>query len=81
MSLRLPLPANAAPLLTAEAARAVSLLALQRRERFAVRHPEIDIRAKRERGRLAFYVTEAGTVVAWLDTNAMMDDLEARYPE
>jgi len=69
------------PLLTPEAARAANLLALERRERFSARHPEIDIRAKRERGRLAFYVTEADTVVAWLHPAAMMDDLEARYPE
>jgi hypothetical protein len=70
-----------APLLTPEAARTAVTLALQRRERFAARHPEIDIRAKRERGRLVFYVTEAGSAVAWLDATAMLDDLEARYPE
>jgi hypothetical protein len=70
-----------APLLTPEAARTAMALALKRRERFAARHPEVDIRARRERGRLIFYVTEANTAVAWLDAFAMLDDLESRYPE
>jgi hypothetical protein len=70
-----------APLLTPAAARTAMTLALQRRERFAARHPEIGIRARRERGRLVFYVTEANTAVAWLDVAAMLDDLESRYPE
>jgi hypothetical protein len=69
------------PLPTPEVARARRRLALDRRERFTVKHPEIDIRAKRETGgRLAFYVTEPGLEVAWLDATAMMDDLEKRYP-
>jgi hypothetical protein len=70
-----------APLLTPEAVRATMTLTLQRRERFAARHPEIDIRAKREGGRLVFYVTEANSAVTWFDATAMMDDLEARYPD
>jgi hypothetical protein len=70
-----------APLLTPEAARTTMTLALKRRERLATGHPEIDIRARRERGRLVFYVTEASGDVAWLDATAMLDDLEARYPE
>jgi hypothetical protein len=70
-----------APLLTPEAARTAMTLALQRRERLAARHPEIGIRARRERGRLVFYVTEADSAVAWLDATAMLDDLESRYPE
>jgi hypothetical protein len=69
------------PLLTPEAARTASLLALQRRERFAARRPEIVIRAKRVDGRLVFDVTAADYAVTWLDATAMMDDLEARYPE
>lgn len=69
------------PLLTPEAARAASLLALERRERFAARCPEIVISAKREGVRLVFGVTAADYAVTWLDPTAMMDDLEARYPE
>jgi hypothetical protein len=67
--------------LQSEDARRKNSIALERRLRFEAKHPEVDIRAKRENGgRLAFYVTEPGSIeVAWLDATAMMDDLEPRY--
>ena len=53
---------------------------LERRISFESRHPEIDIRAKRENGGpLAFYVTEEESLVCWLDGLAMMTELEQRY--
>lgn len=55
--------------------------ALQRRETFARRHPEIDIRARRVNGQMRFFVRESNLdpPAEWVDANAMMDDLEARY--
>jgi hypothetical protein len=55
--------------------------ALDRRERFADRHPEIPITTRREGVGLVFEVTEPGKAAAvYHDADAMMDDLEARYP-
>ena len=56
--------------------------ALERRERFARKHPEIDIRAKRENGSMLFHVTEPGRPgpAIWTDASEMLDDLEKRYP-
>ena len=56
--------------------------ALERRETFARKHPEIDIRAKRENGRMQFHVREPGAdkPAVWADASKMMDDLEKRYP-
>jgi hypothetical protein len=58
------------------------LPALERRERFERRHPEIDIRAKREDGQMRIYVREPGRTepTVWADAGEMMDDLEKRYP-
>jgi hypothetical protein len=55
---------------------------LQRRERFATRHPGIEIRARREDGQMRFYVSEPGhsEPAMWTDPAKMMDALEARYP-
>jgi hypothetical protein len=55
------------------------VLALERREKFAKRHPEIDIRAQREGPRMVYYVKAPSSQVCWLDPFAMMDDLEAEY--
>jgi hypothetical protein len=52
-----------------------------RRDKFARKHPEISITTRREGGRLLFEVNEPGSAaVAYEDANAMMNDLEARYP-
>lgn len=69
-------------LLTLEAARTSMRLATGRRERFAARHPEITFSSRRDGGRLLFEVSEPGQS-AWAthDADAMMDDLEARYPQ
>ena len=58
------------------------LPALLRREAFTREHPTIGITAKRENGRLGFYVTEPGQPepAVWTDVTAMLDDLERRYP-
>jgi len=70
------------PLGTSEVTRARNRLALERRERFAAKHPEIDIQARRENGgRLAFYVTAPDLAIAWFDATCMMDELESRYPD
>jgi hypothetical protein len=55
--------------------------AAARRERFARLHPEIPITTRRDDAGLVFDVTEPGRETrACRDANAMMDDLEARYP-
>jgi hypothetical protein len=55
--------------------------ALERRERFARKHPGIPVTTRREGRRLLFDVTEpGGTVTAYKNAGTMMDDLEARYP-
>jgi hypothetical protein len=55
---------------------------LERRERFARKHPEIDIRARSENGRMRFRVLEPGRPgpTIWTDASEMLDDLEKRYP-
>ena len=67
--------------------------ALDRREKFERRHPEIRITTRREGGRLVFEVSEPvpegpdGEPVpgdparAYDDADVMLNDLEARYPE
>ena len=55
--------------------------AAARRERFATRHPEVLISTRREGTRLVFDVSEPSrSGRAYDDADAMMDDLEARYP-
>jgi hypothetical protein len=55
--------------------------AATRREAFARRHPDIPITTCREGTRLVFEVLEPGKREAtYHDADAMMDDLEARYP-
>jgi hypothetical protein len=55
--------------------------AAARRNRFARRHPEVPISVRREGTRLVFDVAEpGGETRAYQDADAMMDDLEARYP-
>jgi hypothetical protein len=55
--------------------------AAARREAFARNHPEVSITVRREGTRLAFDVLEPGRQAeAYHDADAMMDDLEARYP-
>ena len=55
--------------------------AAARREWFARRHPEIAVTVHREGADLVFDVTEPGKrPAAYHDADAMMDDLEARYP-
>lgn len=55
--------------------------AAARRNRFARRHPEVPISVRREGTRLVFDVAEpGGETRAYHDADAMMDDLEARYP-
>lgn len=55
--------------------------AAARREWFARKHPEIPITVRREGTRLAFDVCEPGKEAqVYYDADAMMDDLEARYP-
>jgi hypothetical protein len=52
-----------------------------RREEFARRHPEVPITVRREGTRLVFEASEPGKAAqAYRDPDAMMDDLEARYP-
>jgi hypothetical protein len=69
------------PLHTPEVDRARRATALQRRERFERKHPEIPITTRREHGRLLFEVSAPDSAaVACEDADAMMDDLEARYP-
>jgi hypothetical protein len=70
------------PLHTPEVDRARRVTALERRERFAARHPEITISTRRDGRRLLFEVSEP-TRPAWAthDADAMLDDLEDRYPE
>lgn len=70
------------PLETPEVSRARhTMSALECRERFALSHPEIPIRTRREGGRLRFEVSAPDSAaVAYEDADAMMDDLEARYP-
>jgi hypothetical protein len=52
-----------------------------RREAFARRHPEIPVTARREGTRLVFEVAEPGKPAeVHHDADAMMDDLETRYP-
>lgn len=69
------------PLPTREVAHTRSRQATDRRERFAERHPDIKFSTRRDGGRLIFEVSEPGRP-AWAtnDADAMMDDLEARYP-
>jgi hypothetical protein len=56
--------------------------AAARRNNFTVRHPEVPITARREGGRIVFEVTEPGRPAAAYDNaDAMMDDLESRYPQ
>jgi hypothetical protein len=71
------------PLETPEVSRARRTMSvLERRERFERRHPEIPITIRREGGRLLFEVSAPNSVaVAYEDADAMMDDLEARYPD
>jgi hypothetical protein len=70
------------PLHTPEVDRARRVTALERRERFAARHPEITIATRRDGGRLLFEVSEPSRPARAIhDANAMMDDLEDRYPE
>jgi hypothetical protein len=71
-----------APLLTPEAARTAMRVAARRREQFAAKHPEVKFTARRDGSRLLFEVSEP-TRASWAthDPVAMMDDLEARYPE
>jgi hypothetical protein len=73
--------ASVKPWLIKEAARARNVLVLERRERFAERHPEIDIRAERVRERMVFYIKGPRDQICWFDAFAMMDDLESRYPD
>jgi hypothetical protein len=73
--------ASVKPWLISEAARSRNVLALEWRERFAKRHPEIGIRAERVRERMVFYVKGPRDQICWFDAFAMMDDLEARYPD
>jgi hypothetical protein len=55
--------------------------AVVRRERFARHHPEIPITARREGTSLVFEVAEPGKEAElYNDPDAMMNDLEARYP-
>jgi hypothetical protein len=55
--------------------------AVTRREAFARRHPEVIITPRRQDGRLIFEVSAPGSsAAAYDDANAMMNDLEARYP-
>jgi hypothetical protein len=55
--------------------------AAARRNNFAARHPEIPITTRRESGRILFEVSEPGRpAAAYDDPDAMMDDLESRYP-
>lgn len=55
--------------------------AVERQEKFLLKHPEIDIKAERDH-ELVFRVIEPGREDAvWSDPNEMMDDLEARYPD
>jgi hypothetical protein len=67
----------------ASASHETNLPVLERRERFARKHPGIDIRARREDGRMKFFVSEPGRPkpTVWTDAGEMMDDLEKRYPE
>jgi hypothetical protein len=52
-----------------------------RRDRFVRRHPEIPITVRREGTGLVFDVAEPGyRVEVYHDADAMMDELEARYP-
>ena len=68
-------------ILADHATHARNLKVIERREAFARRHPEIDIRAQRVPGaRLAFNVQEPDMQICWLDGTAMMNDLETRYP-
>jgi hypothetical protein len=75
------IPPWSSPLLTPEVARARSSLAAERRNRFAAKHPDIKFSQRREGVRLLFEVSEPD-LAAWAthDAEAMMDDLEARYP-
>jgi hypothetical protein len=70
-----------APLPTREVAHTRSRQAAERRNRFAAKHPAINFSSRLEDGRLVFEVSEPGRP-AWAtnDADAMMDDLEARYP-
>lgn len=55
--------------------------AVVRREEFARRHPEILVTARREGARLMFDVSGPDKRAdVYQDADAMMDDLEARYP-
>lgn len=55
--------------------------AAERRERFTRKHPEIPITTRREGARLIFEVSEPNRpAAAYDDPDAMMDDLEKRYP-
>jgi hypothetical protein len=55
--------------------------AAARRERLETRHPEVLITTRREGTRLIFDVSEPGrSARAYDDADAMMNDLEARYP-
>jgi hypothetical protein len=55
--------------------------AVVRRERFAGNHPDIPITARREGTSLVFEVSEPGNAPElYDDPDAMMNDLEARYP-
>lgn len=77
-----PIPPWGSALLTPEAARTARRRAANRRERFAAKHPEIGFSARLEDGRLLFEVSEPGRA-AWAtsEADAMIDDLEARYPD
>jgi hypothetical protein len=72
---------RAQPLETPEVGRARHGLNMARREEFEQAHPEVSINLRRVDGRLVFEVSEPGkAAVAWDDANAMLDDLEKRYP-
>jgi hypothetical protein len=77
-----PIPRWGSPLLTPEVARARSTLAAERRNRFAQKHPDIKFSQRRDGTRLLFEVSEPNRA-AWAtyDADAMMDDLEKRYPD
>jgi hypothetical protein len=54
---------------------------VERRERFAREHPEIQLTTRRDGSRLLFEVSEPDrAAAAYDDADTMMNDLEARYP-
>ncbi len=75
-----------------EADRSTRTSALQRREQFERKHPEIKITTRREGSRLVFEVSSLATegpdgepvpgdpARAYDDADVMLDDLERRHP-